>query len=100
MEKNMNISEFIKLNRNNIIEIARSHGAINIRLFGSIARGTSTDKSDVDLLVTMEPGSSLFDIIAIKQDLEDFLGRKVDVVTENSISPYLKDEILKEAINL
>lgn len=96
----MNISDFIRLNRNHIINVAKSHGAVNIRLFGSVARGTSTKNSDVDLLVTMEPGSSLFDIIAIKQDLEDFLGRKVDVVTENSISPYIKDEILKEAINL
>lgn len=93
-------SEFIKKNRQSILDIAKCHGAINVRLFGSVARGTSTESSDIDLLVSMELGSSLLDIIAIKQDLEDLLGRKVDVVTENSISPYMKDEILKEAVNL
>lgn len=96
----MDIFEVIKSNRKRIIDIAKSHGATNVRLFGSIARGTGNDKSDVDLLVTMEPRGSLLDIIAIKQDIEDLLERKVDVVTENSLSPYLKDEILKEAINL
>ncbi len=96
----MGISEFIKQNRKDILDIAKSHGALNVRLFGSIARGTSREDSDIDLLVSMEPGSSLLDIIAIKQDLEDFLERKVDVVTENSISPYIRDQVLKEAINL
>ena len=83
-----------------MLAIANRYGALEVKLVGSVARGTSTESSDVDLLVTMKPGSSLLDIIAIKQDLEDLLGRKVDVVTENSISPYIKDEILKEAVNL
>lgn len=96
----MHISEFIKLNRSRILEIAKSHGAFNIRLFGSVVKGTSKENSDVNLLVAMEPGSSLLDIIAIKQDLEDALGNRVDVVTENSLSPYIKDKILREAINL
>ncbi len=96
----MLIAEFIKINRKAILDIAKRYGAINVRLFGSMARGTSTENSDVDLLVNMEPGSSLLDIISIKQDLEDLLGKKVDVVTENSISPYMKDEILKDAVNL
>lgn len=89
-----------KKNRKAMLAIANRYGALEVKLFGSVARGTSTESSDVDLLVTMKPGSSLLDIIAIKQDLEDLLGRKVDVVTENSISPYIKDEILKEAVNL
>lgn len=96
----MLLADFISKNRQAILDIALRHGAKHVRLFGSIARGTSTEKSDVDLLVSMEPGSSLLDIIAIKQDLEDLLGRKVDVVTESSISPYIKEEILREAINL
>ncbi|MBS0634664.1 MAG: nucleotidyltransferase family protein [Verrucomicrobia bacterium] len=96
----MFILDVIKKNRKAMLAIANRYGALEVKLFGSVARGTSTESSDVDLLVTMKPGSSLLDIIAIKQDLEDLLGRKVDVVTENSISPYIKDEILKEAVNL
>ena len=94
------ISEFISSNRRNILEIAKNHGAQNIRLFGSLARGNGKKESDVDLLVTMEAGSSLLDIIAFKQDIEDLLNRKVDVVTEASLSPYIREEVLKEAVNL
>ena len=96
----MKIADFIKKNRNQIHEIASRHGAQNIRLFGSIARNEERKDSDVDLLVSMQPGSSLLDIIAIKQDLEELLGRKVDVVTEDSISPYMREEIFRDAVNL
>ena len=71
-----------------------------MRLFGSAARGEAKKGSDLDLLVTMKERASLLDLIAIKQDLEDLLGLKVDVVTENSLSPYLREDILKEAVNL
>lgn len=96
----MDIGKLIKIKRLEILAIAKSHGAINVRLFGSIAKGQANQDSDLDLLVTMEAGSSLFDIIAIKQDIEDLLGREVDVVTEDSLSPYFRDEVLKGAINL
>lgn len=96
----MEIDKLIKNNQKYILEIARKHGAQNVRLFGSLARGNGRQDSDVDLLVSMESGSSLLDIIAIKQDIEDLLGRKVDVVTEDSLSPYIREEILKEAVNL
>jgi len=82
------------------LTIAHKYGARNVRLFGSAARGRTSIRSDVDLLVEMEPGSSLIDIVAIKQDLEDLLGCKVDVVTENALSPYIRDEILREAMSL
>jgi predicted nucleotidyltransferase len=71
-----------------------------VRIFGSRAREDSSETSDLDLLVEMRPSSSLLDLVAIKQDLEDLLGCKVDVVTESSLSPYIKDEILKEAVRL
>jgi hypothetical protein len=71
-----------------------------VRIFGSRAREDSAETSDLDLLVEMKPNSSLLDLVAIKQDLEDLLGCKVDVVTESSLSPYIKDEILKEAVRL
>jgi len=80
-----------------ILRIARSHGARTVRVFGSRARGDATASSDLDLLVGLEPGRSLLDLVAIKQDLEDLLGYSVDVVTEGGLSPYLRDRILAEA---
>lgn len=86
--------------RKEIIAIAKQHGASHLRIFGSVAKGLEGPKSDLDLLVKLAPGSTLLDIVAIKQDLEKLLGCKVDVLTEASLSPYLRDEILKTAVNL
>jgi uncharacterized protein len=80
-----------------IIRVARAHGAQSVRIFGSRARGDARPDSDLDLLVTLEPGRSLFDLIAIKQDLEDLLHFSVDVVTEQGLSPYLRDSVFAEA---
>jgi predicted nucleotidyltransferase len=80
-----------------IERVARSHGAQSVRVFGSRARGDAGPESDLDLLVRLEPGRSLLDLIAIKQDLEDMLHCPVDVVTEAGLSPYLRDRILAEA---
>ncbi|MBU4232121.1 MAG: nucleotidyltransferase family protein [Desulfobacterales bacterium] len=96
----MNISELLQQKRQQVLEIAEGHGARNVRLFGSVARGETTATSDLDLLIDMEPGRSLLDIVAIKQDLEELLGCKVDVVTEAAISPYLRDKVLHEAVRL
>jgi predicted nucleotidyltransferase len=96
----MNISQLIKQKRSQVLEIAQGHGARNVRLFGSVARGETTEASDLDLLIEMEAGRNLLDVIAIKQDLEDLLGCKVDVVTEAAISPYLKEHVLREAVRL
>ena len=86
--------------REEILRIARGHGARRVRMFGSMARGEGEPGSDLDLLVELDPGRSLLDIIAIKQDLEDLLGCKVDVVTEAAISPYIRDQVLEEAVSL
>ena len=77
--------------------IARKHGATNVRVFGSFARGEQRKTSDVDLLVELPKGSSLLDLVGLKIDLEDALKRKVDVLTDQGISPYLRDRILQEA---
>lgn len=69
-------------------------------MFGSFARGEECPDSDLDLLVDLEPGRDLLDIVAIKQDLEALLGRKVDVVTERAVSPYIRAAVLKEAAAL
>jgi uncharacterized protein len=86
--------------RENINRIAAAHGARNVRVFGSVRRGESSDLSDLDLLVDMSAGRSLLDLVALGDDLEETLGVTVDVVTEKSLSPYLRDRILAEAVAL
>jgi uncharacterized protein len=84
----------------NVCCIAAAHGAGNVRVFGSVGRGEQSPSSDLDLLVDMAEGRSLFDLIALSNDLEESLGVKVDVVTEASLSPYLRDRVLDEAVAL
>jgi uncharacterized protein len=96
----MSIQAILKEKRMEIIRIAERHGARNIRVFGSAARQEATDDSDVDLLVDMDRGKSYLDLVALWQDLEELLGRKVDVLTDGGISPYLYDSIKKEAVAL
>jgi len=86
--------------RDDILRIARRHGAFNVRLFGSVARGDDRSDSDLDVLVELEPGRSLVDRIALKQDLEDLLGREIDVVTEKSLHPQIRENVRQEAILL
>ncbi len=81
-----------------INDIARQHGAGNVRVFGSAARGEDRAESDIDMLVTLEAGRTLLDLVGLEQDLTKLLGRKVDVVVEGGISPYLEPIILSEAI--
>ena len=82
---------------NDIRHIAHNHGVRRLRVFGSHASGTATASSDLDLLVDMEPERDLLDLVGFKLDLEEMLGCEVDVVTEDGLSPYLRDRILKEA---
>ncbi len=92
--------EALKQKRAAIISIAERNGGRKVRIFGSLARGDSGMDSDVDFLIELEPERSLLDIVAIKQDLEDLLQMKVDVVTESSVSPYIRREIVRQAISL
>jgi predicted nucleotidyltransferase len=96
----MDPSKRLQDNREEILRIATAHGAQNVRVFGSVSRGEASSKSDVDFLVKLESGRSLLDLIAIKQDLEDLLGCAVDVVTEDAVSPYIREQVLKEAVGL
>lgn len=86
--------------REEVNRIAAAHGARNIRVFGSVGRGEASSSSDLDLLVDMAEGRSLLDLVAFGDDLEEALGVAVDVVTEKSLSPYLRDRILAEAVSL
>ena len=100
MDDRLPVTEVFGQRRSDILRVATMHGARRVQVFGSVARGVSRSDSDLDLLVDLEPGRSLLDLIAIKQDLEDLLLRPVDVVTESAISPYLRDDILHEAVPL
>lgn len=83
--------------RNEIIQIAARHGAHNLRLFGSVVRGDDHAGSDVDLLVDMESDRSLLDVVGLGQDLEELLDRRVDVLTDASLHPALRERILAES---
>ena len=96
----MKLGPLITEQRENMLKIAKAHGATSLKVFGSYARGDEQAGSDIDLLVELEPGRSLLDIIAIKQDIEDMINRRVDVVTAGALSPYIREEIMKEAVAL
>ena len=94
------IEDLIGRQRAEVATIARKHGARNVRVFGSVARSEAGRDSDVDLLVEMEAGRSLFDLIELELELRALLGRPVDVVTEAGLSPYLRESIVREALPL
>lgn len=96
----MDLKELIKNKRNEIFGIAKKYGALNLRIFGSVARGEADRNSDVDFLVEMEPGRSLFDLGGLLMELEMLLGCKVDVVTERGLKKRIRERVLKEAVPL
>ena len=87
----------LQAKRDEILRIAAQQGTHNVRLFGSAARGEDRVDSDLDLLVEMEAGRSLLDLIALGQDLEDLLQRKVDVLTDGSVHPAIRPHIVADA---
>lgn len=88
--------------REEILAIARKHGASDVRIFGSIARGDASEQSDLDLLVKFEPDRSLMDYGMLIEDLRGLLGFNVDVVSEGALRPgdHFRDEVLREAVPL
>jgi len=96
----MSIDELLKTKREDVLRVAARHGARNVRVFGSAAKGEAGPTSDVDFLVEMEPGRSLLDLVGLWQDLEELLGRKVDVVEDEGLHWYIRDRVLKEAVSL
>jgi uncharacterized protein len=93
----MDIAKLLKERREAVVALAARHGARNPRIFGSAARGETGLESDIDLLVKMEEGRSLLDLSALVLELQDLLGVKVDVVSEEGLYWLLRRRILKEA---
>lgn len=100
MSKAADISGLLATNREAILRLATQHGAKDVRIFGSAARGETGPQSDIDLLVNMEAGRSLLDLVAFWQDVEELLGRPVDVITDGGMSPHLRERIYAEAVPL
>jgi hypothetical protein len=96
----MELNDLIRTRRDEILNIARRHGAENIRLFGSAARGGAGPSSDVDLLVEMRADHSPWFPAGLVADLEALLGRRVHVVTVKALHPYIKERVLQEAVQL
>lgn len=96
----MTPEQILKDKREEILRIAAKHGAHNVRVFGSVARGTADAQSDIDLVVAFEPGRSLLDHAALWLELQELLGCKVDVVSERGIKPSVRDRVLDEAAPL
>ena len=96
----MGIDELLKSYRSEILRIAECHGAHNVRVFGSVARGEAHPESDVDFLVDLEGNRSLLDLAKLLVELEQLLNRKVDVVTETGLRPRSRERILREAVPL
>ena len=87
----------IENHRAEILALAERHGIHNVRVFGSMARGDADDASDVDLLVSLPPGTSGLALGGLLMDVQDLLQRRVEVVTDRALHPALRDHVLKEA---
>src|SRR5205807_5710255 len=96
----VSLEELVKTKREDILRTATRHGAYNVRIFGSVARGEADSKSDIDLLVDMEAGRSLLDLSGLLIDLEDLLGCNVDVITEDGLRDRIRERVLREAVTL
>ncbi|NUQ37484.1 MAG: nucleotidyltransferase family protein [Caldilineales bacterium] len=96
----MDTRTLLQFRREEILRLAERHGARNVRVFGSVARGAARPDSDVDILVDMEPGRSLFDLGGLLFDLQTLLGVDVDIVTEKGLRQRIRAQVLQEAVPL
>ena len=94
------MDQILKQKRADILRVAARHGARNVRVFGSVARGDADAASDVDFLVDMEPGRTLLDLGGLLYDLRELLGRPVDVVTTKGLRERIRARVLKDVVSL
>ena len=96
----MDIKRLLREKRDDIRAIASKHGAYNIRVFGSAVRGQAGPDSDIDFLIDTGPMTSSWFPAGLILDLEEILGRRVEVVTAKALNPYIRDHVLDEAMPL
>lgn len=96
----MTVEERLQAKRQEVLRVAAKHGARNVRVFGSVARGEADAESDIDFPVELEPGRTLFDLGGLQYELEQLLGCRVDVVTERGLKARIRDRVLQEAMLL
>jgi predicted nucleotidyltransferase len=96
----MTLEDIRTSKRDEILRLAAAHGASNVRVFGSLARGEQRAESDVDLLVDLEANRSLMDLGGLLVDLETLLGGRVDVATEQMLKPRVRTRALADAVPL
>ena len=96
----MSVQDLLKNKRDEILGIAAKHGAYNVRVFGSVIHGDEEPESDIDFLIDVGVEHSKFFPGGLIVDLEDLLGRRVDIVTENALHWYIRDRVLKEESTL
>ena len=90
----------LRARRDEILELAQRYGATNLRVFGSVARGEATPDSDVDLLVNFREGTSLFELSGFWQDLQELLGRDVNLLSENGLKERFRKRIEGDIVPL
>ena len=100
MRKSVDIRELLAARREEILRTATRYGARHVRVFGSTARGEARPDSDVDFLVELDQGRSLFDLGGLLMELQELLGREVDVVTERGLRGRMKEKVLAQAVRL
>lgn len=94
------IIDVVREKRKTIVSVAGRHGASHVRLIGSSARGEARPDSDIDLLVTWGEGTSLLDHAALMLELEDLLGRKVDIASDGWVKPSIRESVYRDAVEL
>ena len=96
----MTLEQSLREKRDDILRLAAKHGARDVRVFGSLARGEADENSDIDLVVALDRGRSLFDLGGLQYELQELLGYRVDVVTERSLKARVRQRVLQEAVPL
>lgn len=94
------IDDLLAARRDEVLRLAAKHGARNVRIFGSVARGEADATSDLDFLIELEPGRNLLDMGGLLMDLQSLLGRPVDVISEKGLRPSIRARVLREAVPL
>jgi len=96
----MGVNELLKEKREEILQLAARYGASNVRIFGSVARGQAGPESDIDFLIDLEPGRTLFDLGGFLYELRELLGIPVDVVPEKGVRENVRSNVIREAVPL